>query len=173
MSPHAPVEDCTLLFRALPRRLKFSREEKRSLMTFARTLARRLVDGRPFTCLITGDRELHRLNRTFLEKDYPTDVLSFPAFGSNGSLGEMAISIDRAEAQALAFGHRRVDEVRILILHGLLHLAGMDHEHDAGRMARAERKWRARFNLPETLISRASAQGVGGSLRVSKKRSGK
>jgi len=103
------------------------------------------------------------LNRTFLANNYATDVLSFPASSPSDSLGEMAISVDRAEAQALAFGHSRMDEIRILMLHGLLHLAGMDHKHDSGRMARAERKWRAQFSLPETLIARTSAsnsQGV-------------
>jgi probable rRNA maturation factor len=157
MSPDAPADDCPVLFRALPRHLKFSQEEKRSLITFAHTLTRHVVDGRPFTCLITGDRELHRLNRLFLANDHPTDVLSFPASGATLSLGEMAISVDRAEAQALAFGHSRIDEIQVLMLHGLLHLAGMDHKHDCGEMARAEREWRAHLNLPETLIARASA----------------
>ncbi len=69
----------------------------------------------------------------------------------------MAISADRAEAQAVEFGHTRMDELRILMLHGLLHLAGMDHEHDSGEMARAERKWRAELNLPEPLIARTSS----------------
>ncbi len=157
MSPDAPVDDCKVLFRALPAHLKFSGQDKRALTTFARSLALRVAGGRSFTCLITSDRELHRLNRTFLAHDYPTDVLSFPAADFTASLGEIAISIDRAEAQALAFGHPRIDEVRILMLHGLLHLAGMDHDRDSGQMARAERKWQARFKLPETLTARASA----------------
>jgi probable rRNA maturation factor len=171
MSPDAPVDDCKVLFRALPTHLKFSAEEKRTLTAFARTLALRVAGGRFFTCLITGDRELHRLNRTFLAHDYPTDVLSFPTGDSSASLGEMAISIDRAEAQALAFGHPRIDEVRILMLHGLLHLAGMDHKHNSTKMIRAEQKWRAEFNLPETLIARASpASGVLRSSHICRKR---
>lgn len=157
MSPDVPVDDCKVLFRTLPAHLKLSAQEKRTVTTFARALALRVAGGRSFTCLITSDRELHRLNRTFLAHDYPTDVLSFPAGDASASLGEMAISIDRAEAQALALGHPRIDEVRILMLHGLLHLAGMDHERDSGRMARAEQKWRARFKLPEPLTARASA----------------
>jgi probable rRNA maturation factor len=150
------VDDCTLLFGAIPRHLKFSAEQKRTLISFARTLAFRVLDGRSFVCLITGDSELQRLNRTFLGRDYPTDVLSFPASESRSSLGEMAISADRAEAQAVAFGHPCIDEVRILMLHGVLHLAGMDHEQDSGEMARAERKWRIKLNLPKGLIARAS-----------------
>src|SRR5437868_8325999 len=105
MSPDAPVDDCKVLFRALPAHLKFSAQEKRVLTAFARTLALRVAGGRSFTCLITDDPELHRLNRTFLAHDYPTDVLSFPAHDCSASLGDVAISIDRAEAQALAFGH--------------------------------------------------------------------
>jgi probable rRNA maturation factor len=152
----SPVDDCTVLFRALPAGLKFSTNEKRTLTTFARTLGRRVVRDRSFTCLITDDSELRRLNRTFLAHDYPTDVLSFPACNSGESVGEMAISADRAEAQAVKFGHTRMEEVRILMLHGLLHLAGMDHERDSGEMALAERKWRAELNLPEPLIARTA-----------------
>ena len=151
----SPVDDCTVLFRVLPPG-RFSAEQKRTLISFARTLALRVLDSRSFTCLITGDSELHRLNRNFLAHDYPTDVLSFPACNSTASLGEIAISADRAEAQAVAFGHPCIDEVRILMLHGVLHLAGMDHERDSGEMARAELEWRTSLNLPDGLIARAS-----------------
>ncbi|MGI9075628.1 MAG: rRNA maturation RNase YbeY [Bryobacteraceae bacterium] len=153
----SPVDDCTVLFRALPAHPKFSAEEKRILATFARTLALRIVDGRSFTCLITDDSELHRLNSTFLVHDYPTDVLSFPACNSGSSLGEIAISADRAAAQAVEFGHTRMDEIRILMLHGLLHLTGMDHERDSGEMERAEIRWRAELTLPEPLIARTAS----------------
>jgi probable rRNA maturation factor len=155
----SPDDDCTVLFRDLPANLKFSAEEKRALMAFARTLARRIVDGRSFTCLITGDSELYRLNSTFLAHDYPTDVLSFPACNSGNSLGDLAISVDRAEVQAIKFGHTRMDEVRILMLHGVLHLAGMDHEHDSGEMALAEATWRTELKLPEPLIARTASLG--------------
>lgn len=97
-----------------------------------------VAGGRRFTCLLTDDRELSRLNRQFLGKDYPTDVLAFPEPGPDGFLGEMAISVDRAAEQARRFGHSVEDEIGILMLHGLLHLIGMDHESDRGRMARAE-----------------------------------
>jgi probable rRNA maturation factor len=155
----SPVDDCTVLFRNLPPHLKFSAEEKRTLTAFARTLARRIVDGRSFTCLITRDSELHRLNNAFLAHNYPTDVLSFPACSSGTSLGDMAISADRAQAQAAEFGHTRTDEIRILMLHGVLHLAGMDHERDSGEMARAERRWRAELDLSEPLIARTASLG--------------
>ena len=144
----------TVLFGALPSELRFSQAEKRFLADFARDLARQIAPDRAFDCLITDDAELRRLNLAFLGNDYPTDVLSFP---NETALGEIAISVERADAQARAFGHARMDEIRILMLHGLLHLAGMDHEKDAGEMARAEAHWRAQLDLPRTLIARTVA----------------
>src|SRR6266404_2736905 len=94
--------------------------------SFARGLRDAVAAGREFHCLITDDRELRRLNRQFLGHDYPTDVLSFPLDG-NGVLGDLAISAGRAAEQARAFGHSQLDEIRILMLHGVLHLVGMDH----------------------------------------------
>jgi probable rRNA maturation factor len=77
--------------------------------------------------------------------------------GGNGEPGEMAISLDRAAAQAAALGHSVEEELRILMLHGLLHLAGMDHEADTGQMARAEARLRKRLQLPPGLMERAGA----------------
>ncbi len=149
--------DSTLLFRALPAQLKFTSAEKRALKDFVSLLADRVAGGRAFTCVITNDNELRKLNHNFLGHDYPTDVLSFPLAATNGNLGDIAISAERAETQAREFGHSRADEMRILMLHGVLHLSGMDHESDTGEMARAERKWREEFGLPATLLSRASS----------------
>ncbi len=115
-----------------------------------------MAGGRRFTCLITRDAELRRLNRQFLSRDYPTDVLSFPSPGPDGFLGEMAISADRAAEQAQALGHSLEEEIGVLMLHGLLHLLGMDHERDRGRMARTERRMRQQLELPTGLIERAS-----------------
>jgi probable rRNA maturation factor len=145
----------TLLFRALPKQPRISLDHRRELRNFADLLEKNLADAGSFTCLLTGDRELQRLNRSFLGNDYPTDVLSFRAPHHASDLGEMAISIDRANAQADEFGHSCLDEIRILMLHGLLHLTGHDHERDKGEMARAERKWRIVFGLPTTLIARS------------------
>jgi len=72
-------------------------------------------------------------------------------------LGDLIISAERAQAQALKFGHNRLDEIRILMLHGILHLTGMDHENDSSEMERAERKWRVDLKLPASLIARASS----------------
>jgi len=104
--------------------------------------------------LIAGDAELRRLNRDFRGKDYPTDVLSFPAEPAGAFLGDIAISLGRARAQAREFGHTIEQEVQILMLHGVLHLCGHDHESDSGAMARAEKRWRAKLGLPSGLIER-------------------
>jgi probable rRNA maturation factor len=134
------------------------------LEAFARQLRRQVTGGRGFVCLITDDRELQRLNREFLGKNYPTDVLSFPVAqnlpaGKPASrmLGEMAISFERARDQASAFGHPVGQEIRILMLHGVLHLMGMDHERDQGAMAQAEAAWRKRLGLRNGLIERVGS----------------
>ena len=139
MSP----DDIPILFRRSSRGLR-----KRELADFLRQIAR----GRDVTCLFTDDRELRRLNRQFRGANYATDVLSFP----NANGGEIAISLDRAAAQAREHRHTLRDEVRILMLHGLLHLNGFDHETDSGEMARVEQRWRKRLGLPVGLIERAS-----------------
>ena len=150
--PAETSDKAVVLFRSRCR--EFSRT---SLRSHAESLQDEVTGGRAFVCLLASDAELRRLNRDFRKKDYATDVLSFPAAEANGSLGEIAISIDRARVQAKAQQHDIADEVRILMLHGVLHLIGMDHEADSGEMARAERKWRKRYGLPVGLIERVSA----------------
>jgi probable rRNA maturation factor len=126
---------------------------RRALREFLAGLACRAAPGRAINCLITTDRELRELNRKFRRKDYATDVLSFPA--ANGEPGEIAISLDRAAAQAAEYGHSTEQELRILMLHAMLHLNGMDHDTDSGAMARAETRWRKRLGLPPGLVERA------------------
>ncbi|MBV9612584.1 MAG: rRNA maturation RNase YbeY [Acidobacteriaceae bacterium] len=145
----------SVLFRALPESLEFSAEEKRSIRSFAQTLSTRLANRRPFVCVISDDSEVRRLNSAFRRENYATDVLSFPSAASGSEIGEMIISAERAEAQAREFGHGRTEEICILMLHGLLHLSGMDHESDRGDMARAEGQWREEFGLPSNLIARS------------------
>jgi len=138
----------------------------RAIERFARKLQKEVTRGLVFDTLITGDAELRKLNREFRGKDYATDVLSFPMQPANGlrvgtpealPLGDVAISLARARAQARAFGHSAEQEVRILMLHGVLHLLGMDHDADGGRMARAERRWRIKLGLPNGLIERVAS----------------
>ncbi len=129
---------------------------RRSVERFALRLQKDVARGRAFDCLITGDADLRRLNRDFLGKDYATDVLSFPAAPPSPRLGDLAISLGRARAQARRFGHKIEHEVQILMLHGVLHLLGLDHETDDGRMARAEKRWRVKLGLSNGLIERAA-----------------
>lgn len=138
-----------LIFSARPAGL-----DRRALREFAATLCAEVLAGSGFTCLFTGDRRLRELNRQFLGHDYATDVLSFPSPSPGGGLGEIAISIARAREQALTHGHSLEDELRILMLHGVLHLAGHDHESDRGAMRRLESRWRERLGLPHGLIER-------------------
>ena len=105
--------------------------------------------------LLTSDDEIRRLNRTFRKKNKATDVLSFPAPAeAQGMAGDLAISLDTAARQAAEQGHTLRDELRILLLHGLLHLAGEDHETDSGEMAARESELRAQLKLRSGLIER-------------------
>lgn len=110
--------------------------------------------------LLTSDAELKRLNRTFRGKNKPTDILSFPADPIPGlpsahqHAGDLAISLDTAARQAAEHGHTLTDELRILLLHGLLHLNGLDHETDQGEMAARESELRNHLRLPNNLIAR-------------------
>jgi probable rRNA maturation factor len=134
------------------------RVDRAELRDFLDELTRRVTRGRTVACLIANDAEVRRLNRQFRGKNQATDVLSFPPANPNGLAGDIAISIDRARIQAAERGHPLTDELRILMLHGALHLAGMDHESDSGEMARAESRWRKRLGLPDGLIERSSSQ---------------
>jgi probable rRNA maturation factor len=139
-----------------------SRKMRRTqLRRFLEEVVRRVARGRSIACLVTGDAEVRRLNRRFRGKNSTTDVLSFPSSEKNGFAGDLAISVDRARRQAAEQGHSLEDELRILILHGALHLTGLDHENDAGRMARSEARWRRRLGLPPGLIERALMERAG------------
>ena len=129
--------------------------DRRDLREFIHTLERDVCKGQTFVCLLTDDRELRRLNREFRGKDYPTDVLSFRTKSRRDGLGELAVSVCRAREQAQEYGHDLQEELKILVLHGVLHLLGMDHERDRGRMARAETLWRKKLGLRTSLIERA------------------
>src|SRR5215470_3068685 len=137
------------------------------------TKAKRAVGLRgSLSILLTNNRELRALNRQFRRKDKPTDVLSFPSevVGERRFVGDIAISVEIAAKNAKRLGHSTADEVRILILHGLLHLAGYDHESDHGEMARAEETLRSKLNLPVGLIARTestmSRKSVGSHLPI-------
>ena len=105
------------------------------------------------TVAVVPDRRVHGLNRQFRGVDAPTDVLSFPA-GEAGTLGDVVIARGVAGRQARGAGHALGTELRILALHGLLHLLGYDHERDRGRMRRLEQRLLHRTGLRGGLIER-------------------
>lgn len=106
--------------------------------------------------LLTSSAEMKSLNGRFRGKDKPTDVLAFPAepVAQNQFAGEIAISAEIAAQNAWKLRHSPAEEVKILVLHGILHLRGYDHECDNGQMARRERQLRANLHLPLGLIER-------------------
>jgi len=112
--------------------------------------------------LVTSSTEMRALNRRFRGKDKPTDVLSFPCARDDARrqfAGEIALSAEIAAKNACLLGHSPGQEVKILVLHGVLHLLGYDHERDRGQMARRERQLRLRLGLPTGLIDRTLANG--------------
>ena len=125
---------------------------------------------------LVSDRRIRALNRTYRRKDYATDVLSFPTHATHVDrqsatnhqsainhqssiinhqfLGDIVIARGVARRQARDAGHSERTELKVLALHGLLHLLGYDHERDAGRMRRVERRLRRQGGLREGLIER-------------------
>ena len=112
-----------------------------------------------FSVCLLSDRGIRRYNRQFRHQDQSTDVLSLPAqkprVDKPGYLGDILISTETAEKNAPRFGLRLEQEIQILVLHGLLHLLGYDHETDHGQMARQERRWRKKLGLPLSLTERS------------------
>lgn len=142
-------------------RAKFGRSAftKRGLEAFLAEAAQAARLEGSVSVLLTGDGEIRRLNREFRGKDKPTDVLSFPAgdgAGRSRIAGDLAISVETAAREAEERGHPLETELRVLLLHGVLHLAGLDHETDSGEMARKENALRKKLGLTQGLIARAA-----------------
>ncbi len=147
---HAPKQD---------RGCEFSQRELERFLAKARRAAG--LKG-PVGLLLADDATLRMLNCNYRQKNEPTDVLSFPAGGpvAGGRLaGDLAISVETAQRQAEEHGHTLASELKILVLHGVLHLSGHDHERDDGAMERLERRLRRELGLPAGLIERAGAEG--------------
>jgi probable rRNA maturation factor len=104
--------------------------------------------------ILTTNEEIQELNKTFRNKNTPTDVLSFPLVDMP-ILGSIVISIDKAKEGAEKFNHSIEDEIKLLFIHGLLHLLGYDHEIDNGEMRMKEEEIINKFNLPKSLIIRS------------------
>ena len=122
-----------------------------ALAGFARRAQKLARVSGEVSILIAGNRRIQELNRRFRKKNKPTDVLSFPR--SPG--GDIAISAAIAAQNAARYGHMPAEEIKVLILHGMLHLAGYDHETDNGKMAAREAALRKQLKLPGSLIERA------------------
>ena len=114
--------------------------------------------------LVISPRRMRTLNRQFRGKDKPTDVLSFPALPevARDFAGDVVICGNIAAANARRFQHDVVHELKVLVLHGVLHLAGYDHESDNGEMARLEQRLRKRLHLSDGLIERSTKFEVRG-----------
>ena len=121
----------------------------------------------PVNVLVTSSTAVRELNQRFRGENKATDVLSFPATDSISEsrkqpklAGEIAISADIALKSSFRLGHSAAQEIKILALHGILHLAGFDHERDNGAMARKEMKLRLALGLPAALIERVEPERV-------------
>ncbi len=118
--------------------------------------------------LVTSSAAMRSLNSRFRELNKATDVLSFPSATSSVSsgraarefAGELAISAEIAVQNSVRLGHPAAQEVKVLVLHGILHLAGFDHERDNGEMAREEAKLRRSLKLPASLTERGAGQNL-------------
>ncbi|MGA2503038.1 MAG: rRNA maturation RNase YbeY [Anaerolineales bacterium] len=111
------------------------------------------------TLVLTGDSQVQALDREFLDKDAPTDVLSFPSSETDPEtgrryLGDIIISVPQAEAQSVAAGHSLEQELSLLVIHGVLHLLGHDHAgtKDKARMWAAQSEVLTRLGIPPTIV---------------------
>ena len=121
---------------------------RREVAGFLARLERDVAGGREIALCVVSDAAMRRYNRRFRDLDQTTDVLSF-------SPSDLLISAASARRQARRLGHSLEAEMKVLALHGVLHLLGHDHETDRGQMARLERRWRRRLGLPRSLTERA------------------
>ena len=151
MCPGGPASDTVIIFDKPVRELS-----QAALSRFVSRAQRTAGLRGPVNVWVTTSRKLRGLNRQFRGKDEPTDVLSFPRRGGSAELaGDIAISADIARHSARLLGHSLAEEIKILALHGLLHLSGYNHERDDGKMARAECRLRKSLALPAALLERS------------------
>jgi probable rRNA maturation factor len=146
-----------------------------SLRAYERQVSSTLGLGqRHFNVCFVNDEDISRMNSVYRGKAAPTDVLSFPWEGEGESgpeefmleefrnfLGDIVISVAAASRNATAEGHSTEEEIRMLIVHGVLHLLGYDHETDNGEMKSLELSLRERLNPPDTGAAGRRAQSAG------------
>ena len=153
-------------------RKKLPGVSERSLARFLQRAEKAVGMRGEINVLVTSSRELRDLNRRFRGKNKPTDVISFPPIPTveRDFAGDVAISADIARQNAHILGHSSSDELKILMLHGVIHLAGYDHERDDGQMARKEERLRRALGLPNSLIARNGAKPASASVRKQPRR---
>lgn len=134
---------------------------ERALALFAAKARHAIGLAGEVSILVAGSARIQELNRRFRKKNKPTDVLSFPS-EAVGVAGDLALSADIAAENAALLGHSAETELKVLILHGILHLAGYDHENDAGEMRTRESELRRKFRLPGGLIERTDSSALAG-----------
>ena len=138
------------------------RFDERRVKAFIDLAWRDLASEWDFGVVVSNDRAVRNANRKYRNEAKATDVLSFPTGEGMpytrpwGYLGDLMISATRAADQAQRYQHSVTDEVKVLVLHGLLHLIGFDHEYDGGEMREFEAVLRRKYKLPTGLIERES-----------------
>jgi probable rRNA maturation factor len=149
---------------------------KRALERFVLRARRAMGLRGQVNVLVTSSAAVRSLNLRFRKKNKTTDVLSFPStsvLSKSGKelklAGDVAISADIARENSVRLGHSAAQEIKILALHAIVHLAGFDHERDNGEMARKEAKLRRRLGLPAALMERVQIERVRPVRRISSK----
>jgi len=113
------------------------------------------ITDKDFELIIVDNETIAKINKEYRNIDKPTDVLSFPLEAlENMPIGSIIISADKVREKSKEFGHSIEDEFKLLLIHGLLHLIGYDHEIDNGEMREKEEEIIKKFNLPDSLIVR-------------------
>jgi probable rRNA maturation factor len=143
---------------------KTEKTNSAALDRFARTAKKMAGVTGEVAVLVTDRARMQDLNRQFRRKDFPTDVLSFPL--PEG--GDIAVCAEIALENSARLKHSFEEELKVLILHGMLHLAGYDHESDDGKMARREALLRSRLKLADSLIGRSGAKQSASATRAGK-----
>lgn len=122
--------------------------------TFLEKIADKITD-KDIELIFTNNDEMQKLNKTYKDVDKTTDVISFPMEQMpHAPLGSIIINIDKAQEKSQEIGHDVKDEITLLFIHGILHLAGYDHETDNGEMREKEKELIGEFDLPKSLIVR-------------------
>ncbi|MCS6873431.1 MAG: rRNA maturation RNase YbeY [Pyrinomonadaceae bacterium] len=125
------------------RKIKLNKTE---LENFLHQIKTNITKNKDFCVVFVSDRQIKELNRRFRKKNYPTDVLSF-SYDETDLLGDIVISLETAQKQAIENDLPFEVEIKQLILHGVLHLCGYDHETDNGEMNRLELKLRKKLQI--------------------------